>query len=62
MRNRKWKSIWGWDHVAPGKWLLFLGIVWFAIPLPRAAGDEPLRLATFDVDASPSVGTPLAYD
>ncbi|MFM8174077.1 MAG: hypothetical protein ACKN81_11095, partial [Pirellulaceae bacterium] len=62
MRNRKWKSIWDWDHVAPGKWLLFLGIVWFAIPLPRAAGDEPLRLATFDVDASPSVGTPLAYD
>jgi hypothetical protein len=27
-----------------------------------ARGDEPLRVGRFDVDASPSVGSPLAYD
>ncbi|MBM4092598.1 MAG: hypothetical protein FJ276_24745, partial [Planctomycetes bacterium] len=34
-----------------------------ALPLPFAArAAEPLRVGTFDVDASPPVGSPLAYD
>jgi hypothetical protein len=62
MQNRKRKSLWGVDHLAPVLRGLSLGIIWAAIPLLRTVGDEPLRLATFDVDASPSVGTPMAYD
>lgn len=29
---------------------------------PRAQADEPLRVGVFDVDASPPIGSPLAYD
>ena len=38
--------------------VLFIG---FAFPHPVEAA-EPLRIAVFDVDASPPVGSPLAYD
>ncbi|RUL81616.1 hypothetical protein TsocGM_24910 [Tautonia sociabilis] len=29
---------------------------------PSGRADEPLRVGTFDIDASPPVGTPMAYD
>ncbi len=38
-----------------------LAILFLAVP-SAAWGVEPLRVGTFDVDASPSVGSPLAYD
>jgi hypothetical protein len=62
MQNGSRNSIWDFAHLGPVKWLLLLAVICLAIPLSWAAGDEPLRLATFDVDASPSVGTPMAYD
>jgi hypothetical protein len=42
-----------------------LSIIAFAVVLsfgPRVADAEPLKIATFDVDASPPIGSPLAYD
>ncbi len=32
------------------------------VQVHAAAPSEPLRIATFDVDATPSVGSPMAYD
>ena len=40
-----------------------LFVVFVGLCLPRALGAaEPVRVGTFDVDASPPVGSPLAYD
>ena len=62
MQSTERKSVLDFHHVNQMPWLLLLTIVWLATPLPQVAGAEPLRLATFDVDASPSIGTPMAYD
>ncbi len=35
--------------------------VWAGAP-GLAAAEQPLRVATFEVDASPAIGSPLAYD
>jgi hypothetical protein len=39
-----------------------LALAAFAVLGTAAPGDEPLQVGTFDVDASPPAGTPLAYD
>ncbi len=31
-------------------------------PLSAAAAEKPLKIATFEIDTSPPVGSPLAYD
>src|SRR5262245_36691664 len=40
--------------------------IWLTAPMCVTASDgpaaEPLRIAMFDVDASPPIGSPLAYD
>ena len=44
---------------------LFQAVVFFAslLPLSLAAAEEPhLKIATFDVDATPPVGSMMAYD
>ena len=41
--------------------VLFLSLAWFAFNY-LAVGQGQLRLATFNVDATPPLGTPLAYD
>src|SRR5690242_17543248 len=33
-----------------------------AFPITAAAADAPLRLGTFDIDATPPVGSMMAYD
>ena len=46
-------------------WFLYaIGIAWGAgaPPLREARSEEAVRLSTFTVDASPPVGSPLAYD
>jgi hypothetical protein len=44
--------------------LLLLLLAAFALPAPRSAADSPpaLRLATFTVDATPPIGSMMAYD
>ena len=39
-----------------------IGFVVLAVSLTRVHGDELLRVGVFDIDASPPVGSPLAYD
>lgn len=39
-----------------------VGFLIFFLTVAVAEGAEPLRVGTFDVDASPPVGSPLAYD
>lgn len=41
---------------------ILFGLILVTLPLGQAHGTEPLRVGVFDVDASPPVGTPLAYD
>ena len=43
------------------RYCLFVLFVGLCLPLATGAA-EPVRLATFDVDASPPVGSPMAYD
>jgi hypothetical protein len=39
--------------------LVFLGALFLT---PVLFAEEPVRLGTFDVDASPPIGAPMAYD
>lgn len=39
-----------------------LALLSVLLPLPAASGAPPLRVGVFDVDASPPIGSPLAYD
>lgn len=41
---------------------LFASVVAFCLTGPVSLSAEDLRLATFEVDASPPIGSPLAYD
>ncbi|HID22422.1 MAG TPA: hypothetical protein EYP14_08475, partial [Planctomycetaceae bacterium] len=44
---------------SPGWAILLLAMV---MARPSAGADPSLRVGTFDVDASPPIGSPLAYD
>lgn len=42
----------------------FLAIViaWLTLSIPAGAADVPVKVAAFDVDATPPLGSPMAYD
>lgn len=44
------------------RFLALITCAWLAITSASAAGDSTLRLATFDIDVTPPVGSLMAYD
>lgn len=44
------------------RWMVFLCAVWIGVSAGPGEAAESLRVGVFDVDASPPVGSPMAYD
>ena len=62
MRPRLVATAWHLDDLRVVAWCALVVGLALLQPARGFAGEETLRVAVFDVDASPPVGSPLAYD
>jgi len=50
----------GWSRTIVRQFVLVLILSWWGVA-PVGAGEEPLRIAVFNVSATPPIGSPVAY-